>query len=389
MNFDISTNEKLKHLDPDSIEELMNLYYESTKNNKELINLFNIDIKNPSSLYTLFPPQKLENEFCPYCGGNLYIKRPSKTSKLYNSPKFCPNCKHIESEDCNCEFCIEKRHLYEENRRNLIIDAYSINESDKLNISDISFRNKVYLSSLLRICLSEDLSTIYPLENYKLSPSIDFNNEIIRTLYNDNIIKVHPLYSSLDSFTSNDERNYPEVFKMYKVHYFLNVTCNNSNEQTINELLYKNYFTEDDIEDAYLLWKKIALEECLEYLLFNMDKVKFEFSPGKKTILLFDSLLNNFSVSEIYSIIYSGISSASRYYLEGNVSKKRAANSVISRCQTIADKMILGDWNAHQYKRPYSLPQSAISEFFFNKVLEIGDKGFNCPPSIDILMDCL
>lgn len=241
---------------------------------------------------------------------------------------------------------------------------------------------------MLKAGLSEDLSTIYPVKNYKISPSFNFDLEIIRSLYDYKIIKVHPSYSSLDAFTSNKQFDYPNVFKIDEVHYFLNVTCNNSNEQTINELLYENYFTEDNIEDAYSLWKKIALEECLEYLLFSMNKVKFSFSPGKKTILLFNNLLDSFSVSEIYSIIYSSINSSSRYYLEGNISKKHAANSVISRCQTIADKILLGNWDSRHYGRLSSLPQSPISEFFFNSILKIGDKGFNCPPSIDILKNC-
>lgn len=390
-------NEKLKHLDLESIEELMRLYYSNEKNNKELISLYNIDIKSPSLLYKLFPPQKLDNSFCPCCESDLYINRPSKSASSYSiNPEFCPVCNHIEISTCDCDFCVEKRHLERKaleekrkleikNRRNLVLNHYPISNLDSLHLDDISFRDKVYLGSLLRASLAEDLSTILPVEDTNLTPNGVLTSDILKLLYSKDIIKVHPDFSSLDAFTSNSEMAYPSLFYIYKVHYLLNIKYSDCKDELINELLYPNYFTEEDVEVAYDLWREVALNECIEYLLYNMQKVKFDFSPGEKTFLLINNLLDNFSVSQIFYIIHSSIGGASRHYLEGNISKGHAANSVISRCQTKGEKILLGNWSAYDYFRPADLPQSCLSEFLFNKVLKIGDKGFTVCPSIDVI----
>ena len=42
------------------------------------------------------------------------------------------------------------------------------------------------------------------------------------------------------------------------------------------------------------MWKEIALQECLEYLNYQMEKVNFEFNPGDKTLLIMKELLNDF-----------------------------------------------------------------------------------------------
>lgn len=128
--------------------------------------------------------------------------------------------------------------------------------------------------------------------------------------------------------------------------------------------------------------EKIAVEECIEYLLYQLRKVSFEFSPGEKTYKTFEMILNDFSVSQIYGIIWKSVSEASRLYLEKRMTKKHAANSVIGACERYADRAKINKWNLVSYNRIPDLPQSILSEFFFYKVLKIGDKGFYSVPQI-------
>ncbi|MCC9294963.1 hypothetical protein LN736_08855 [Clostridium sp. WLY-B-L2] len=65
------------------------------------------------------------------------------------------------------------------------------------------------------------------------------------------------------------------------------------------------------------------MSECLEYLNFQMDSVRFDFNPGKKTIAVFNDLLDNFSVSQIYGIIYKAITNATKFCQGSDISKNR------------------------------------------------------------------
>ena len=101
-----------------------------------------------------------------------------------------------------------------------------------------------------------------------------------------------------------------------------------------------------------------------------------------KTYITFDILLNDFSVSQIYGIIWKMVANASKRYLEGGISKKHAANSVISACERFAVQAKINNWSLKGYNRPKDLPQSSLSSFFFNRVLGIGDMGFKLPPTM-------
>ena len=91
--------------------------------------------------------------------------------------------------------------------------------------------------------------------------------------------------------------------------------------------------------------------------MYQMNKVGFNFSIGDKTIAVINELLDSFSVSQIYSIIYRAITNATRYYQEGGVSKKQAANSVVSRCQGFGERALIDGWELARYKRIKELPQ--------------------------------
>ena len=134
-------------------------------------------------------------------------------------------------------------------------------------------------------------------------------------------------------------------------------------------------------DSALLLWRKIAVGECLEYLNYQLHRVGFDFTPGEKTYKIFEILLNDFSVSQIYGIIWKAVADASKLYLERSITKKHAANSVIGGCERLGARAKVNGWNMTEYSRIKDLPQSELSAFFFNRVLGIGDMGFKVPPT--------
>lgn len=391
---EIEIHEKLRHLTMLQIESLMNKYYNGVKAS-DIIKEYNIDTTS-SKLYTLFPPIICEDIICPVCNEPMYKERDSKSSYNWNKKKpFCAICGHTDEIICKCNYCIAEREkvrkLNEERKvrilqekREKIKKVYDLNIVP-VNYSELNFREKVFLGALLRTSLSEDMEVILPLNDAEreLAPTIGYIKEILSYLIGRGVISVDS-NSSIDAFLdSNEEKDieFPNVYYITMVKYRINIVGDEDIKNILSKIINPKSFSDADKEDALNIWKEIALEECIEYFEYQMKSVRFDFNIGEKTIAIFKDLLENFSVSQIYGIIYKSVANATKYYQESSVSKKQAANSVIGGCQRYAERAMINNWELAKYSRIKELPQSMISEFFFDRVIGVGSLGFNMPPS--------
>lgn len=391
---EIEIHEKLRHLTMLKIESLMNKYYNGVKAS-DIIKEYNIDTTS-SKLYTLFPPIICEDIICPVCNEPMYKERDSKSSYSWNKKKpFCAICGHTDEIICKCNYCIAEREkvrkLNEERKvrilqekREKIKKVYDLNIVP-VNYSELNFREKVFLGALLRTSLSEDMEVILPLNDAEreLAPTIGYIKEILSYLIGRGVISVDS-NSSIDAFLdSNEEKDieFPNVYYITMVKYRINIVGDEDIKNILSKIINPKSFSDADKEDALNIWKEIALEECIEYFEYQMKSVRFDFNIGEKTIAIFKDLLENFSVSQIYGIIYKSVANATKYYQESSVSKKQAANSVIGGCQRYAERAMINNWELAKYSRIKELPQSMISEFFFDRVIGVGSLGFNMPPS--------
>ena len=391
---EIEIHEKLRHLTMLQIESLMNKYYNGVKAS-DIIKEYNIDTTS-SKLYTLFPPIICEDIICPVCNEPMYKERDSKSSYSWNKKKpFCAICGHTDEIICKCNYCIAEREkvrkLNEERKvrilqekREKIKKVYDLNIVP-VNYSELNFREKVFLGALLRTSLSEDMEVILPLNDAEreLAPTIGYIKEILSYLIGRGVVSVDS-NSSIDAFLdSNEEKDieFPNVYYITMVKYRINIVGDEDIKNILSKIINPKSFSDADKEDALNIWKEIALEECIEYFEYQMKSVRFDFNIGEKTIAIFKDLLENFSVSQIYGIIYKSVANATKYYQESSVSKKQAANSVIGGCQRYAERAMINNWELAKYIRIKELPQSMISEFFFDRVIGVGSLGFNMPPS--------
>jgi len=391
---EIEIHEKLRHLTMLQIESLMNKYYNGVKAS-DIIKEYNIDTTS-SKLYTLFPPIICEDIICPVFNEPMYKERDSKSSYSWNKKKpFCAICGHTDEIICKCNYCIAEREkvrkLNEERKvrilqekREKIKKVYDLNIVP-VNYSELNFREKVFLGALLRTSLSEDMEVILPLNDAEreLAPTIGYIKEILSYLIGRGVVSVDS-NSSIDAFLdSNEEKDieFPNVYYITMVKYRINIVGDEDIKNILSKIINPKSFSDADKEDALNIWKEIALEECIEYFEYQMKSVRFDFNIGEKTIAIFKDLLENFSVSQIYGIIYKSVANATKYYQESSVSKKQAANSVIGGCQRYAERAMINNWELAKYSRIKELPQSMISEFFFDRVIGVGSLGFNMPPS--------
>lgn len=375
--------EDLSHLTDEKINELMKRYYQGEAV-KKIIKEFDLNVSS-SNLYKLFPAEEFTAYKCNYCESVLVADRPSKMMAempRYESSLYCPYCRHKPYiKNCNCENCIQAAIKQKKERLKNINDSFGIQQS-QVEFQNLSFTEKVYLGALCRAYLRENMFEISPVEekNVILSPSEDLRSAIYQELINAKVITVSPL-SAISAFIF-DENNWPKEYYTYQVTYNLNLISSVNEKDLFSEILDPTYYSKDDQENALALWNKIGIAECVEYLQYNLNKVGFDFSPGEKTYTTFGILLKDFSVSQIYGIIWKAVADASRLYLEKGMTKKHAANTVIGACERYAERAKINHWDLTGYRRVREVPQSILSLFFFYRVLGIGEMGFEIPPTI-------
>lgn len=376
-------NNDLGHLSDNEIQDLMLRYYNGESASK-LIKEYKISTY-ASNLYKLFPPKVYENYICEFCNSPLVISRPSKSMKdapKYERDLYCPICKHRPYySECTCKYCVEKEQHLEAERLKLIEETYSKTRTP-VDFNKLTFKSKVFLGALCRALLKENMYEVLPYNKSEaiLTPTTDLCNELYSTLIHDRVLVVSPL-SPIEAFDISST-DFPNIFYTYEVTYNLNLLFPPNKQDIFTEILKPSYYSPDCAEAALELWKEIAISECIEYLQYQLDKVGFDFSAGEKTYKTFEIILGDFSVSQIYGIIWRAVADASRLYLEKGISKRHAANTVIGSCERYAERAKLNGWDLTQYNRIKDIPQSVLSIFYFNRVLGIGEKGFRTPPTI-------
>ena len=172
----------LSYLSDGDIQSLMSRYYNGESASK-LIKEYNIST-SPSNLYKLFPPEVFDNYTCEYCNGPLVADRLSKTMKSaprYERELYCPICGHRPyCSSCRCDNCLEQERLLKIEQVRAIEETYS-QPRNPIDFSKLSFENKVFLGSLCRALLKENLYEVLPFEESEtvLAPT----NELRKKMY--------------------------------------------------------------------------------------------------------------------------------------------------------------------------------------------------------------
>jgi len=383
--------DKLSHLTKKEIEELISRYYNGEKNSV-LINEYKIDIKS-SLLLKTFPPKIHLNKLCPYCDIPMFSYRVSKSSYSSKEIIFCKECKHeLDSLHCSCKGCkearLEQERLLKERKerleylkREIILDTYKIEKEYPVDISELDIKMKLYLSALLRTSLSEDLKDINPVSSSSLkltpiTPNSKYEIKIISFLKDNRLIIFSP---NTDTDSVIIEDNEIVSYIPEEATYRLNVYKDESAIE-IESLLYFEDEEVEEIDSETLLeiWLEIGLYECLEYLYIRLKEFNLPSEYiGEKTISAIKEALNHFSISQVFYFVWNASKNADAFYKKGGGPKKYAVNLIAGRISRTMDRAIINNWDIKKYGRGYNYPQSIISEVFFNRVLKIGDEGFD------------
>jgi hypothetical protein len=367
----------LSHLKEEQIEELMNRYYKE-KRVSDLIKEYDLDI-SVSKLYKFFPVEVL-HDICPYCHVNFVKIRPSKSGFVYDQDTYCPKCGHMPLVHwCNCNNCQQKAESLSNAQRTSIKKTFT--QKSPVNFSDLSFRNKVFLGALCTALQSKDLEkiTLHEGSGKILAPTHDLTQKIYSDLLVAKVLEISP-DSSLDAFVF-DSQNTPVHFDYFKVIYNLNLNFFPTKQDVCSAILTPHYYSSAHSNEALELWKEIAIAECTEYLSFKLSGIYCEFNFREYALRAFDEILNLYSVSQVYAIIYHSIIEISKRIMQRQIRRAEAAENVIRECIKFIYKAQVKKWDISSFNRDKKLPQSTLSHFYFFNVLGIGEKVFKDVPA--------
>jgi hypothetical protein len=264
-------------------------------------------------------------------------------------------------------------------QKQLIVDTFSNTNVCDISPREISLELAVYLISMIRKCGDEDLTWLRPVreEEELLSPTGEFDCRILDALYKNRLIDIHPS-SPVEAVDFSDGQI--KTFNLTSVAWRLSLGRSDAEiREFVSELesIIANRDWPGSWEDNWIpLWKDIALQECVQYLLHNMAERGFQFNPGKKTKLVFEQMLEYYSVSQGYSFIWRAAKDAADFLVRKQVSRKHAANTVITGVQRSMERARDNEWDVKHFGRNFECPRSNISHVLFSSVLRMGDSGF-------------
>jgi len=339
---------------------------------------------------------------CPRCGAPYKVDSRQAFNvirrHLLDDPQgqkfvgICRNCQEQEQIEKAARFREEQRAAQQERerqineRRQLIGQVFHLEDRPVIEIGTLSLTGLVYLYALLVAAAHEDLTIIRPIASLEqpLAPTNDYTTEILGYLLHHTppLISVHP-DSSPDAFLPDWS------FYTWYVSYASPASKTDPDDPMLvmREILARinGEWPEEWYTEALDLWRRIARDECLKYLLHMLEEHHFEFSPGKKTQQYLDNALEHFSSGQVVNMIWRACKDAAALYQRGGISKKQAANTAVSSIQRQTERALAEQWNLTTYRRSYAFPQSTLSALFYNTVLRLGDEGFAAVPSLETI----
>lgn len=377
----------LSHLSENELNELKEKYY-GKSNVKKLVEEYGLNIR-PGNLYKFFPAEQTDIP-CPFCKISMIKPPVSKSEINYNYRDrliCCPKCEHNNRRNCRCTGCIEEaknwRQREQEKKYDVLKKMIDRASSDPVPIETASLLERIYLGAMLRSLLDENLQTIHPVRELYTSfaPYYKFEHSIFKELEHKGFIKVdlkkclHE-YNVIMLDSEKAEVSYSWKGLVYQVNFFSETL---SHEEVIDSLINSEIeISEDELME---IWKLVALNECYEYMNYTVGTLfNFDYNFGPKAELIFNDLLQKYSVGQVFNIIYSRSNYALRYKTEQRINSKHAANSILTMIANYSERIEIEKWNLKNFNRPSDHQESILSKFFFGRILKIGDKGFNCPP---------
>lgn len=375
---------EINNLTKEQLDKLKKRYY-AGESTKLLIQEFNLKGLRPGQITYLFDNIKTDIK-CEYC--DIFMEQLPPTRSTPNKEIVCPICGHKIFDNkyntCYCGNCIKKREDEAARIKDKKIAAvlnwiYLEQESEKTPIDETSDWDKILLGAIVNFAIDEELTHVEPLCNKEklLMPDEEGSFDMLRELHQKGLIILSEK-NYLNSFTFDSDNNL-KSFYLDKVFYDLWL----KEETACDELLNATFKLSKESKLSF--WGEINKLEAINYLISIFEKIKiYDFNPGRKTNEVFNTLVEKFSLSQIFRMINYVTDKTSKDILSKEKTVQHAANATISRLESYANRVLYEGYKL--YKVKYDDNLSMVTTYFYNKVLCMGNSAFYEVPKIELII---
>lgn len=370
----------ISHLSHLEMKELIG-GYKSGEKVGDLMRKFKINL-SPNQLRRMLPPEKLDL-YCHVCDAQMVQEVPArKANQLFVGKISCPNCGHMNSCICPCLHCIqERKRLAEEEKAKLktkILNAILAEQLRSPNnicfLENLSLAESVAFLALTRCCPIDDQYLCGPLvsNTVPFAPTAALRNELLSKLQETGLIAVseHSAEGSIGIVCKQI------IYDTQNVRWIVPAINSHELVQNIELAGLSRFWPKHWYDDAVPLWLNVALAECRQFYDYNakLRGLQAQGDGAVNTMLI--NLLRDFSVGQVYRVIWNGARDASDFLIRKNPNRAHAANYMVGACQRWADRARAEGWQVIAFKRNFDLPRSMLSYVLFDVILRIGERGF-------------
>lgn len=386
MPHDANTN-PLVHLDEAQIKELIRRYYARDEPVAALLAAYEINCR-ANELYRHFPLQLLEDPECPQCGGVLAEHpRARHASTWQNRQIRCTACGHWTSGQirCDCESCMLQRACDAIARQKSIRESISKSTAAPFKhdlplrvAADLTLWEAISLLCLVRTggWYSETVIEQLAGSPIPLTPEDALTQDLIDTLQAGRLAYADP--STPDSaFVVWDDK----VIGSKTDRLRWRIGADNPVElvSEIELVARQGNWPSHWRADLAPICQQLALAECRQFARYCLRQRSMG-EPGETALRnLIDNLLQDYSVAQIYRVLWNGARSAADYMVRKEVHRQHAANFFIGACQRWADRARAEGWEVKPFGRNFELPRTQLSYVLYDVFLRCGDAGFTDP----------
>lgn len=283
-----------------------------------------------------------------------------------------------------CDDCenAERARLEEElTRRATLLQSQFNSQIDKAHlVGRLSFRDTIFLVSVLRAGGSEELDYVRPLQSFQtpLSPSESYDEEILSRLFNAGLLCIHPHTPVGSTVVSEAQWEYPLRESLWA----LPLPSGGPSPARFLEVLEASLhepWTSDWWSEAQALYREAALQECVRFLQLRLEDHYFKPICGEKTLLVLRSVLSHFSIGQAFNFIWRAVNQAAAD-VQKRLPKPHALNRIPGAIQRSAERALADGWIVKPFRRDYRAPESQIAQVLFTSVLKLPDSGLSVPP---------
>jgi hypothetical protein len=279
---------------------------------------------------------------------------------------------------------VNRQHLEALRRRREVIAA-TFHKALRREVSqaDLSLTSAVYLLCLARGGADENyerIDPVYSIDN--LTPTGGFDVELVKHLERDELIAVDP-----DSLPGAFEFDGDELVDYNPASVSWLILPGVAAESRfrlfgrLHEIFAARDWPPSWANEWAPLWRRIAVEECVQFLSHLLRKNRLDFTPGAKTRDFLTGVIDEYSAAQVHYLLWKVTEKAAADLWRGRVTEEQAAERLIHSIEARLETSRSRGWEVYSFERSAYCPRSLVSKVFFDTVLGIGEKGFMSRPA--------